>query len=107
MILGDLVSKGYTIDDDDDDDGQGDGEDKANNVVIVNTCAFVEDAKNESLEAIFEAVQKKNEGRAKKVVITGCLAQRYAVSSLTSCLDMSLHATRFRWLVVGPGTPRS
>ncbi|CAK0736131.1 hypothetical protein CVIRNUC_000696 [Coccomyxa viridis] len=46
--------------------------------VIVNTCAFVEEAKAESLQAIMEAAELKKDGRVKKVVVTGCLAQRYA-----------------------------
>ena len=46
-------------------------------VVVVNTCGFIEDAKAESIETILEFVQLKKEGRIKSVVITGCLAERY------------------------------
>lgn len=46
-------------------------------VLIVNTCAFIKDAKEESIESIFDlAEQKKDSG--KKLLVTGCLAQRYA-----------------------------
>ena len=45
-------------------------------IVIVNTCCFINDAKQESVEAILEAAQLK-EGRCKKLVVAGCLAQRY------------------------------
>ena len=45
--------------------------------IIVNTCGFIEDAKKESLEAIFETSQLKKKGRLKSVVVTGCLAERY------------------------------
>ena len=38
----------------------------------------MEEAKNESIEAILDAIKKKNEGKAKKVVVTGCLGQRYS-----------------------------
>ena len=38
--------------------------------IVINTCGFVEEAKNESLEAIMQAIQKKNEGKTKRVVIT-------------------------------------
>lgn len=46
-------------------------------VVIVNTCGFIEDAKREAIENILEFAQLKKEGQIKKVVVTGCLAQRY------------------------------
>jgi len=46
-------------------------------VLIVNTCGFIEDAKKESVEAIFEAVQLKKMGRCRVLFVTGCLSQRY------------------------------
>ena len=46
-------------------------------VVIINTCGFIEDAKKESIETIFEFAQLKNEGQVKVLVVTGCLAERY------------------------------
>lgn len=45
--------------------------------VIVNTCGFIGDAKKQSIEAIFEAVSQKQVGRFKKVLLTGCLIERY------------------------------
>ena len=46
-------------------------------VVIVNTCGFIADAKQESIEDILEFAQLKKEKRIKKIIVTGCLAQRY------------------------------
>ncbi len=46
-------------------------------VVIINTCGFIEDAKKESIENILEFCQMKNEGKIKVVAVTGCLAERY------------------------------
>lgn len=46
-------------------------------VVIVNTCGFIEDAKKESIENILEFAALKNEGRIKKIIVTGCMAERY------------------------------
>lgn len=46
-------------------------------VVIVNTCGFIEDAKKESIDNILEFAALKKEGRVKKIIVTGCMAQRY------------------------------
>jgi ribosomal protein S12 methylthiotransferase len=46
-------------------------------IAIVNTCGFIESAKQESINEIMELVQLKKEGRIKKIVVTGCLAERY------------------------------
>ncbi len=46
-------------------------------VVIVNTCGFIEDAKKEGIENILEFATLKQEGRIKAIVVTGCLAERY------------------------------
>ncbi len=46
-------------------------------VVIINTCGFIEDAKKESIENILEMAQLKKEGSIKGIVVSGCLAQRY------------------------------
>lgn len=44
---------------------------------IINTCGFIQDAKEESIEAILEAVEAKKQGRVGKVAVFGCLSQRY------------------------------
>lgn len=46
-------------------------------IIFVNTCGFIEPAKEESIEAIFEMARYKQTGRLKKLFVTGCLAQRY------------------------------
>ena len=46
-------------------------------VVIINTCGFIESAKAEAIETILEFAQLKKEGRIKKIIVTGCLAERY------------------------------
>lgn len=46
-------------------------------IVIINTCGFIEDAKKESIDTIMEAVQLKNLGKIKKVIVIGCLSERY------------------------------
>ena len=47
-------------------------------VVVVNTCGFIEQAKQESIDAILEACALKDSGRVKGVIAVDCLAQRYA-----------------------------
>lgn len=46
-------------------------------VVVVNTCGFIESAKQESIDTILEFCQLKKEGRIKSIIVTGCLAERY------------------------------
>ena len=47
-------------------------------VAVINTCGFIEAAKQESIDTILQAVQLKKEGRLKKVIVMGCLSERYA-----------------------------
>lgn len=47
-------------------------------MIIVNTCGFIGDAKKESIETILEVSELKETGNLKKIIVTGCLAQRYA-----------------------------
>lgn len=53
------------------------GEDIPVDVLLINTCGFIGDAKEESVQAILEAVEKKSAGDVGKVVVFGCLSQRY------------------------------
>ena len=46
-------------------------------VLVVNTCAFIDRAKQESIDAILEMAQQKRDGRCSRLVVTGCLAERY------------------------------
>ncbi len=47
-------------------------------IIVVNTCGFIESAKEESIETILSLLQNKQHGKCKFLVVTGCLAQRYA-----------------------------
>lgn len=67
VMLGLLDREGYQIVDD---------ETEAD-VIVVNTCCFIHDAKEESIQAILEAAEYKVTGRLKALIVTGCLAQRY------------------------------
>ncbi|HTQ09440.1 MAG TPA: 30S ribosomal protein S12 methylthiotransferase RimO [Fimbriimonadaceae bacterium] len=65
-IAGVLVGAGYRVD----------GSGKRSDVTIINTCGFLEAAKEESVAAIREAVEEKKRGLTGKVIVAGCLAQR-------------------------------
>lgn len=67
MMLGMLEEKGYTFTDD---------ESEAE-AVVVNTCCFINDAKEESINTLLEMAQLKESGQLKALIAAGCLAQRY------------------------------
>lgn len=67
MMLGMLTDKGYFITND---------EDEAD-VVVINTCCFINDAKEESINTILEMAELKKSGNIKALLVAGCLAQRY------------------------------
>jgi ribosomal protein S12 methylthiotransferase len=46
-------------------------------VIVVNTCAFIDNAKQESIDTILEMARQKRDGRCSRLVVTGCLAERY------------------------------
>src|SRR5437868_15351159 len=46
-------------------------------VIVVNTCSFIQSAQEESVNAILEMARHKNEGRARKLVVAGCLVERF------------------------------
>ena len=47
------------------------------NIVVINTCGFIDNAKEESVNTILEYVKQKEEGDVDKVFVTGCLSERY------------------------------
>src|SRR6476659_8359802 len=51
---------------------------EAADVIVVNTCGFIGEAKEESIDTILEMARYKDEGRCKRLVVTGCLTQRYS-----------------------------
>lgn len=51
--------------------------DRDNNVVVINTCGFIEQAKQESIDTILHYIDEKEAGRVEQVFVTGCLSQRY------------------------------
>ena len=69
MLMGLFEANGYHVTHDS-DDPQGE-------IVVVNTCGFINDAKEESINTILEFAQAKTEGRIEKLFVMGCLSERY------------------------------
>src|SRR5947199_8310934 len=46
-------------------------------IIVVNTCSFIDTAKQESVNTILEMAEHKNSGRARKLIVAGCLVERY------------------------------
>ena len=67
VMLGLLDKKGYQIVDSEEDA----------DIIVVNTCCFIHDAKEESIQTILEMAEYQKEGKLKALIVTGCLAQRY------------------------------
>ena len=67
IMAGTLMKDGYQV--------VGEAEDA--DTVVVNTCGFIEDSKKESIQRILDMAQLKEQGKIKKIVVAGCLTQRY------------------------------
>ena len=72
VMLGHLVSEGYMITDAEDAD-----------IVVINTCAFIESAKKESIDNILDIAWLKENGSLKGIVVTGCMAEKYREEIMT------------------------
>lgn len=107
VMMGTLAEAGYEI--------TSSAEDAE--TVVVNTCGFIESAKQESIEAILEATRLKEEGKAKRVVVAGCLVERYrddlmkelpevdafiGTNEVTRILEAADEKTKFRELPLLP-----
>ena len=66
-MLGSLSQDGYTFTDDE----------QEADVILVNTCCFINDAKEESVNTILEMAEYKKSGTCKALLVSGCMAQRY------------------------------
>ena len=90
-MLGLLNSRGYTFTDD---------ETEAD-VIIINTCCCINDAKEESVQTILEMAEYKKTGKCKALIVTGCMAQRYKQEILdeVSEVDQVLGTTAYEKIV--------
>src|SRR5499425_2432361 len=67
VMLGTLARQGYSIT----------SQKEEADVIVVNTCGFIDTAKKESIDTILEMAELKTQGNCKKLVVAGCLAERY------------------------------
>ena len=67
MMLGHMLKNGYKLTDDSEEA----------ETIVINTCSFIDEAQEESVQKILEAADLKEKGKLKKLVVTGCLVQRY------------------------------
>ena len=67
IMAGTLLKEGYQVV----------GDEKDADTVVINTCGFIEDSKKESIQRILDMTNLKEQGKIKKVVVAGCLTQRY------------------------------
>ena len=88
-MLGLLSESGYTI-----------VEDEAEaDAIVINTCCFIHDAKEESIETILEMASWKEKGRLQALVITGCLAQRYKDEIAAELPEVDAVIGTSKWMV--------
>lgn len=80
QMMGLLEKEGFTIMENEEDA----------DIMIVNTCTFIESAKQESIDCIFELVSMKQRYPNKKIVVTGCMAQRYREQILEQIPEVDL-----------------
>ncbi|MCC8066974.1 MAG: 30S ribosomal protein S12 methylthiotransferase RimO [Clostridiales bacterium] len=90
-MLGLLTANGYAITDD---------ETEAD-IIIINTCCFINDAKDESIQTILEMTEYKKSGSCKALLVTGCMAQRYRQEILDELpeVDAVLGTTAYEKIV--------
>ena len=78
VMLGLLRDKGYSLT----------NEEAEADAIVVNTCCFIHDAKQESIDTILEMAEYKKEGNLQALIVTGCLAQRYKEEILAEIPDV-------------------
>src|SRR5436309_11434680 len=68
VLMGQLKANKFDVTHESDDESQ---------IVIINTCGFIDNAKQESIDTILQYAQAKEQGKIEKLIVTGCLSERY------------------------------
>ena len=66
-------------------------------IVVINTCGFIGDAKEESINTILEQVERKQEGEVEKIYVMGCLSQRYDQDLKKEIPEVDAYFGKFDW----------
>ena len=74
-----------------------DAEEPKGEIAIVNTCGFIGDAKEESINMILQLAQRKQEGKLRKLIVMGCLSQRYFEELQTELPEVDRFYGKFDW----------
>ena len=88
-LIRQLEAKGYKV--------RFDSENPSGDYVIINTCGFISDAKQESIDTILQLCEMKNEGKVGKVAVMGCLSQRYLEDLKKEIPEVDLWYGKFDW----------
>lgn len=88
-LIRQLQANGYTVEHDSDN--------PVGEIVVVNTCGFIGDAKEESINMILDFCEAKKEGRLKKLYVMGCLSERYMQELGTEIPEVDKFYGKFNW----------
>ena len=89
LLMRQLVSNGYTLEHDSDN--------PRGEIAIINTCGFIGDAKEESINTILSFAEAKNENRLKKLYVMGCLSERYREELQDEIPEVDKFYGKFDW----------
>lgn len=89
LLMRQLVSNGYTLEHDSDN--------PRGEIAIINTCGFIGDAKEESINTILSFAESKNENRLKKLYVMGCLSERYREELQEEIPEVDKFYGKFDW----------
>lgn len=89
LLLKQLVKAGYEV--------AVDAEKEEADIVIINTCGFIGDAKEESVNTILEQVRRKTDGEVDRILVMGCLSQRYKSELEVEIPEVDAYFGKFDW----------
>ena len=89
LLMKQLEKAGYSV--------EVDVENSRARIVVVNTCGFIGDAKEESVNTILEQVERKNEGAVDKIYVMGCLSQRYGEDLKKEIPEVDAYFGKLDW----------
>ena len=89
LLMKQLETSGYSV--------EVDGDHSEAEIVVINTCGFIGDAKEESVNTILEQIERKKEGVIERVYVMGCLSQRYHAELAHEIPEVDGYFGKFDW----------